>query len=239
MRVNSMTINSSARTTGLIYLLMILTAGISYAIGQSLTQGDAGAIFDRIQNKQSLFATTIVIGAIGFIAWLVLGYLLYRLLEQYGRTAASFLLAFVGVGATLSLVAVAYQVDALSLIRGMGGLPALDDRQLQMQMMFALRAYDHLFLIANIFSGLWLIPLGLLVLRCGFLPKALGVLLILGSVGYLMAFPGTVVDPSYANSLAGRVIGIISGIPSLIGELGTCLWLLIRGAGDTESSHGA
>jgi hypothetical protein len=121
---------------------------------------------------------------------------------------------------------------------GTEGLPALGDRQLQMQVMLALRGYDHLFSIANIFSGLWLIPLGLLVLRCGFLPKALGVLLILGSVSYLTAFPRTVVDPGYANSLAGRLIGIISGIPSLIGELGTCLWLLIRGARKTESSHG-
>lgn len=238
MRVNSMTTNSSARAAGLVYLLMILTAGIPYAMGQSLTQGDAGAILDRIQKKQPLFATTIVIGAVGFIAWLVLGYLLYRLFEQYGRTAASLLLSFVGVGAALSLAAVACQMDALSLIRGMEGLPALSDGQLQMQVMLALRGYDHLFLIGNIFSGLWLIPLGWLVLRCGFLPKVVGVLLILGSVSYLMAFPGTVVDPGYTNSLVGRVIGIISGIPSLIGELGTCLWLLIRGAGKTESPHG-
>ena len=232
-----MTTNGYVRTTGLVYLLMILTSSIAYSIGQSLTKGDAAAIFDRIQKNQTLFATSIVIGAIGFIAWLVLGYLFYRLFEQYGRTAASLLLAFVGVGVPLSLAAVACQMNALSLIRGIEGLPALAGGPLQLEVMLALRGNDHLGLFVNVFSGLWLIPLGWLILRCGFLPKVLGVLLMLGSVGYLMVLPGTVMIPDYANSLAGRLIFIISGIPSLIGELGTCLWLLIRGMRKTESSH--
>jgi Domain of unknown function (DUF4386) len=159
------------------------------------------------------------------------------LFEPHGQIAAGLLLAFVGVGVALSLAGVGRQVDALWLIRGVESLPGLSGDQLQVQTMLALRGYDRLFLVSSIFSGLWLIPLGWLAFRCDFLPKALGILLMLGSVSYLMIFPEAVLNPGYGSSLASRLIFIVSGIPSLIGEFGTCLWLLIRGTGKTESSN--
>jgi hypothetical protein len=233
--MDSIPTNKDARTAGLIYLLMIVTSGIPYGIWRYLTEGDAAAILDRIQSNQNLFSTAIVLGAIGFVFWLINGFFLYRLFKQYSHIAAGLMLTFVGVGATLALAGVARQVDALSLIRGVEGLPAINSDALQLQTMLAVRGYDHLFWISAIFSGLWLIPLGWLVFRCGFLPKILGVMLLLGSVMYLATLPGMVFNPGYATSFIASVIGITSGIPSVIGEMGTCLWLLIRGVGIKES----
>jgi hypothetical protein len=51
-----------------------------------------------------------------------------------------------------------------------------------------------------------------------------------GSALYVMAFVGPVLDPNYATSLLATVIGIATGIPEVIGEVGTALWLAIRGA---------
>lgn len=232
-----MTANALARTTGSVYLIMIVTASFAYYMWRRLTQGDAAGVLDHIHAAQTLFVASILIGAIGYIAWLILGLLLYRLFETYGQIAAALLLAFVGVGVALSLAGVGRQVDALWLIRGTESLPALSGDQLQTQTMLALHGYDRLFIVSSVFSGLWLIPLGWLVFRCGFVPKALGILLMLGSVSYLMIFPAAIIDPGFDASLASRVIFVMSGIPSLIGEFGTCLWLLIRGARPTEPSQ--
>ena len=84
-------------------------------------------------------------------------------------------------------------------------------------------------LVSIIFWGLWLFPLGWLVFRSGFVPKILGVLLILGGFWYVSIFVGTVFDPGYQNTIFASIIGIISGIPSVMGELGTAIWLLIMG----------
>jgi len=235
--MKSMTTNKDARTAGLAYLLMILTSGIPYGIWRYLTEGDAATILDRIQSNQNLFSTAIVMGAIGFVFWLINGFLLHRLFKQYSEIAAGLMLTFVGAGAIIALAGIARQVDALSLMRGVEGMPALSGDALQLQAMLAVRGYDHLFWVSAIFSGLWLIPLGWLVFRCGFLPKTLGVMLMLGSIMYVTTLPGMVFNPGYASSLVAGVIGITSGIPSVIGEMGTCLWLIIRGVGIKESAE--
>jgi hypothetical protein len=96
--------------------------------------------------------------------------------------------------------------------------------------MLALHSYDNLFLITTIFSGLWLVPLGWLMFQSGFAPRVLYILLLLGSVFYVLTFVGTVFNGDYGNTVFGRMVGISCGIPGLIGELGTGLWLSIRGA---------
>ena len=82
--------------------------------------------------------------------------------------------------------------------------------------------------IVHIFSGLWLFPFGYLVFKSGFLPKILGILLMLGCFGYLINFVGHTLITNYSK------IGVSSYIilPASIGEIGICLWLLIIGTKD-------
>lgn len=108
--------------------------------------------------------------------------------------------------------------------------------QVQVQVMPALDSCDNLFLISMIFWGLWLIPFGWLVFRSGFMPRVLGVLLMYGSVFYLLNFVGTVLDSDYTNTLFSRIVGVLGGIPSVSTELGTALWLLIMGARESKRS---
>lgn len=58
-------------------------------------------------------------------------------------------------------------------------------------------------------------------------------LVFFGAPFYVMSFVGPLFDPAYATSLLGRVLGMLTGFPELIGEVGTALWLTIRG------THGA
>jgi hypothetical protein len=219
-----------ARVAGLLYLILLPTTGLWYGAWRSALAGDAAATIAKIQVSRTLLELAIVAGALGFVDFLIVGLVFYRLFMPVGKEAASVMFAFVAASVPLSLAAVARHIDVLSLLDGAKGLPTLMGEQLQGQVMLALHSSDNLFLITTIFSGLWLVPLGWLVFRSGFMPRVLGVLLLLGSVFYVLTFAGTVFNPDYANTLLGRIVGISAGIPGVIGELGTGLWLSIMGA---------
>lgn len=78
----------------------------------------------------------------------------------------------------------------------------------------------------KLFWGLWLLPFGYLVLRSGFLPKILGILLMLGCFGYTIDVFGELLVSRYSDtSVSDYVL-----LPASVGEIGTCLWLLLVGA---------
>jgi hypothetical protein len=217
----------SARVAGLVYLVMILTTGLWYGIGQTFMGLDPAATVARLQSNRTVFELAILSGAIGFVDFLVLGLLLYRLFSSVGEGAARMMLAFMAVSVPLSLGSVARQMDALSLLdsgRTLTGLP------IDQLIAVALQGYTNLFLVSSIFSGLWLIPFGWLVLRSRFLPRTVGVLLLSGSVFYVLAFVGTVMNPQYGSTRVAQVVGVVSGVPAILGELGACIWLLMARA---------
>ena len=94
------------------------------------------------------------------------------------------------------------------------------------QVMFHLEAYNHGIVLSQIFWGLWLFPFGYLVYYSGFLPRFLGIMLMLGCFGYLITFFGGFLFSGYGDTLVASLVGI----PSTIGEIGICLWLVIFGA---------
>lgn len=71
--------------------------------------------------------------------------------------------------------------------------------------MFSLHLYNDGILLATVFWGLWLFPLGLLVYRSGFIPKFLGVLLMFGCLGYLINFTGNTLFENYSNIGVGNI----------------------------------
>jgi hypothetical protein len=93
----------------------------------------------------------------------------------------------------------------------------------------AMESFRSTFVVSMVFSALWLIPEGWLVIRCGFLPKVLGMALIVGSAFYFGNFVGPVFDASYQSTMVGRVVGVLSGMPGVIGEFATCVALLVYG----------
>ena len=222
--------NKLARLAGLLYLMLLPTTGLWYGTAHSLMAGDAAATLAKVQASRTLFEVAIVAGAAGYVDYLIIGLVFYRLFSTVSKKAASLLLALVAASVPLALAAVARQIDVLSLLDGAKSLPALGADPLQVQVMLALQSSNNLFLMTNIFSGLWLIPLGWLMFRSGFAPRILYVLLMLGGVFYVLGFAGPVFNADYENTVFGRVVGISCGIPGVIGELGTGLWLLIRGA---------
>jgi Domain of unknown function (DUF4386) len=122
------------------------------------------------------------------------------------------------------------EFTVLSLVTGTNNHYSFSVEQVQSQVMLYIDHYDNGMRIVHIFSGLWLFPFGYLVFKSGFIPKILGVLLMLGCFGYLINFIGYTLITNYSK------IGISSyiSLPASIGEIGTCLWLLIMGVKDKK-----
>lgn len=132
------------------------------------------------------------------------------------------------LGALLSVpimfVNVLNHVATLILVSGADFLSVFDKPQLDALAYLFVRLHEHGITVASIFWGLWLFPFGMLVIRSGFIPRVLGVLLMIAGVGYLASSFATLVLPQYAP-LVTQVLA-----PLQFGELPIIFWLLIWGA---------
>jgi uncharacterized protein DUF4386 len=219
-----------ARIAGLLYLLFIPTAGLAFGFGQFLLAGDAATVFANIESHRRFFESAILLGTVGFIDYIVVALLLYRLLAPAGRAAATLMVALVAVSVPISLAAMAARMDILTMLDSRQAIAALNDDQLKAQMFLVARHADNLLLVSAMFWGLWLVPYGWLVYRCGFLPRILGILLMLGAPFYVLASVGPIFDTNYAVTRLAGAVGLVSGLPGVVGgEFVTCLWLVIFG----------
>ena len=125
----------------------------------------------------------------------------------------------------MALINIQNQFNVLSLISGENYLKVFTKEQLESQALLYFNQYDNGHLITSVFFGLWLLPFGYLVFKSHFLPKVLGILLMIGCFSYLINFIGNTLFPNYSSFGISSIIQI----PASIGEIGICLWLLIVG----------
>jgi hypothetical protein len=218
----------TARLAGLLYLMVVLTGifSLAYVPGQLINWKDAAATTQNIIAHETLFRAGILSSMLCYTAFLLLPLVLYRLLHQVNNTAAILMVALTVVSVPISIINLQHKWAVLSLIETNTGQPPLN---IAAQVMQALTAYDHGILLVSLFWGLWLMPFGFLVYRSGFLPKILGILLMLGCVGYLTNLCGHTLWPNYDQLGISQYISL----PASLGEIGTCLWLLIAGVKNT------
>ena len=217
----------NARIAGLLYLLLAIAGPLRlmYIPKTLFVQGNAAATAANIAAHETLFrlgiAGDLFCGTI--IIFLVLA--LYRLFKGVDQYLAVLVVILGGVlPAALDFFIVLNDSAALILVRGDDFLSVFDRPQRDALAMLFLRMHGQEILAAEIFWGLWLFPLGMLTYKSRFLPRFLGVWLIINGFGYLaMSFTGLLL-PDYAS----RVENIT--FPALTGELAFLLWLLIRGA---------
>jgi hypothetical protein len=217
-----------ARGIGLAYLVNVIVGIFSLIYVPSLTtgHGDAAATVRNILAHEALFRAGIVAGLFCYVEFILLPLLFYRLLGAVNRHAAVLMVVLALLGVPLSIASLQHKLDVLTLLGHTPWLDALGMEHLQTQVMLQLSAYDHALLLAQVFWGLWLIPLGWLVMRSGMLPRVLGVVLMLGGLSYLADFVGQMMIAGYDAS----VLSDYMALPAALGEIGTCLWLLVAGA---------
>ena len=220
-------INKTARLAGLVYLLLIVCGIINliYIPSQLIVWDNATATFENIMGSEGLFRWGVVSGIITFLAFLVLPLLLYQLLSRVSKVHAQLMVILVLVSIPLSFANILSKLHVLSLIRQPELVQGMGQTVLQTQVMLHLDHYNNGIELSQIFWGLWLLPFGYLVYKSGFLPKLLGILLMAGCFGYLITFFGGFLYPDFYQTTFSTIVGL----PASIGEIGTCLWLLIMG----------
>lgn len=219
-----------ARIAGLLYLGVVLTGifSLMYVPSKLIVWDNAATTYANIEAAKPLFRLGIVSGLACYLFFLFLAFALYSLLKSVEKRYALFMVVLAGISVPIFFLNMQNEFTVLSLMSEESYLRIFTKEQLQSQVMLYLNQYDNGLSVVHIFSGLWLFPFGWLVYKSGFLPKILGVLLMLGCFGYLTNFLGNTLWPDYSQ------LGISSyvALPASIGEIGTCLWLLIMGAKD-------
>lgn len=231
--MNLRTNKTTARLAGLLYLIVVITGTFSlgYAPSKLIVWGDAVKTFEQISASENLFRMSIISSVICYLAFLLLPFVLYKLLNPINEIAAKLMVVLSVVSVPISLLNLQSKYAVLTLLHGENYLNVFSQQQIQTQIMLLLEKYDSGILIASLFWGLWLFPFGYLVYKSGFLPRILGVLLMLGCGGYLISFVGNTMMQNYGGTFfAGYV-----RIPASLGEIGICLWLLIRGINEKKA----
>jgi hypothetical protein len=226
----------TARGARIWYALLVVFSvlGILFADSRFYVPGDAAATVGRIMAGEWLFRLGIASNLAGQVCQIFLGLVLYRLFQSVDRNRARSLLALVVAMVPIAFLNMLNKFAPLILLRDSAFLKAFDQAQLQALAMLFIELQKYGTLIAGVFWGLWLLPLGLLVFKSGFFPRILGVLLLIGCAGYLLEclvaflFPG-----------ARAIVSPIAQGLSAIGELPFVLWVIIRGARNPSRIAGA
>jgi hypothetical protein len=219
--------NRTARIAGLFYLIFILLLPLATSIrSQLIVSGDPAATAQKIMANELLFRISFVTELVSALFFVLAAWALYMLLKSVNKNLALLFLLLNLCGVAIECVSVLNLSAALSLLIGADYLTVFPTDQLQAQALMHVDMYNDGFMIAQIFFGAWLLPLGYLVYRSGFLPRLLGILLIIDFFGVLIWFLQYFLLPE------DDVI-IYPGIAaSFIAEVSLTLWLLVKGVKD-------
>jgi hypothetical protein len=208
-----------ARIAGSLYLVVAVLGGFAelYVRARTVVPGDAAATAENIRGSATLFRFGFASDLVQATFFLFTAMALYLLLRHVNELVARAMVVIVAVSVAIICLNLLNQYMALQVATG--GAEGSDA-------LVGLFADMHAagYLIAQIFFGLWLLPLGYLVFRSGYFPKVVGILLAVGCFGYLI--------DTFTRFLAPGIAGSVSAIavmPAAIGELSFVVYLLVKG----------
>ena len=216
-----------ARIAGVLYLLVGIFGGFAegfvepkmYAAGNAATTAGnvvANAGLVRLGFVADLFQATV---------WVFLGLTLYLLLKHVNKSVAMAMVVLVAIGASIVCLNEVFEFEGLRVATGTVNLVAFGATGSNALVLLLLDTQHYGIFIAQIFFGLWLVPLGYLAYKsAGWFPKWLGVLLVVGGVCYLVDMLALFLVPDF-----GQKINIFLVIPSALAEITMVVYLLVIG----------
>jgi hypothetical protein len=197
---------------------------MGYVPKNLIVDGNAAATANNIVASETLFRLGIAGELIGQAGFIFVALALYDLLKGVNRRHASLMVTLIVVSIPIAFVNELNAIAALILVRGADFLSALEKPQRDALAMLFIKLHNRGFGVAEIFWGLWLFPLALLVYRSRFLPRFLGVWLALAGSAWLILSLTGILLPQYQDKV------YTMSQPAFFGEVALMLWLLIKGA---------
>jgi hypothetical protein len=215
-----------ARTAGLYYLVVAVLGGFAQVVRtQVYAPGDAATTVENVVAHSSLVRFSFVADLVQATFMLFVVLALYRLLQHVNKNVARTMVLFVVVSVAITCLNLLNQFGALLIASDPSYAGALGPDGSNALVLLLLDLQHHGYLIAQIFFGLWLFPLGMLAYRSGMFPRPLGVVLMLATVSYLIDVALQFLAPSLADAVSEPVL-----IPVvIIAEISMLGYLLIKG----------
>jgi hypothetical protein len=191
-----------------------------------MVAGDAAATASNLLAQAGLFTITAVGDVVAAALFGLSAWALYVLLKPVNKDLAMLFLILNLVGVAIQCFSDVFLFASSLLMDGSSFLKVFQPDQLQALAMFFLDLREKGFLISQLFFGAWLFPLGYLVFRSGFLPKILGIVLMIHCITWTSTFFQSLLFPGFV------AITYVSWPLGFIAEVGLTFWLLIKGAKD-------
>lgn len=209
----------TARITGLLYLGLAVTGTLGFLMvrGRIFVADDPAATMANLTSHISLARIGVALELAIVMTQALAAVWFYRLFRSVDSFAAGTLAAFGLINAVVILGSAALLATALDV----AGKASLTEAIPTVQLLYV--ASGNLWGVGAIFFGLWLIPMGSLVLRSGWMPRALGWVLIAGGVGYVLSAFVAQLYPA-----AGSVANLMT-VPATVGELWIVGYLILFG----------
>jgi hypothetical protein len=188
-----------------------------------IVQGDAATTVKNIATSEALFRLSLESDLVRQALLMLLPLILYKLLKPVNKTIAALMVIFALVSVPISMFNEINHFAVLLLSSGAGYLTAFKADQLNALVMFFLELRKYGTYIPQVLS-FWVLLLGYLVFKSGFLPRILGILLMLGGLCYTVSAILFFLFPNFDT--------MILGLFAFIGEALFYLWLLIKGVKD-------
>lgn len=214
------------RVAGALYVIASIPGffALLYVPGKVIVHGNATATVQNISKFEMLFRLGIASDLIGQALFIFVALALYHLLKKIDQRQALLMLVLILSSIPIAFLNEVNAMAAFSLARGAEFLAVVEKPQREILAMLFLNLHGFGFDVIQIFWGLWLVPLGILVYRSGFIPRIFGVLLVANSVTFPSNTFTSLLFPAYEQAVARwmRPLGF--------GEIALMLWLLIMGA---------
>ena len=228
MKEKIISLKKTARLAGFLYFILGLLAyyALMYVPKKIVVWNDAGTTATNVAANEFLFRTGIASHLISVTIFLFLALVLYKLFRQVNAQQAKLLVALVAVQVPIIFVLETFNITSLMILKGEIFKTAAAS-QLQSLAILFIKIHGYGIMILEIFWGLWLIPFGQLAYKSVFIPRILGLLLIMAGIGYTLDSLTFVLLPDYR-----RITQTVAFILSGLGEGSTILWLMIIGVKD-------
>ena len=215
-----------ARIAGLLYLVVGIFGGfaVGYVSPMLYVPGDAAATAGNVASNAGLVRIGVLADLLQATVFVFLGMTLYLLLRHVNRNVATAMVILVAIATTIMCLDKVFQFAALRVAGDGGYAAAFGIAGSNALVLLLLDIHTYGFLIAQIFFGLWLAPLGYLAYKSGMFPRALGVVLVVAAVSYLVDVLAAFSFPDLAKQIHPFLI-----VAPTIGEIGMVVYLLVWG----------